>query len=134
MAPSPAALRVSGTSPGSWKGEPSRTCGWFRREQRHGTDELYEYGTSIRFPDPACGGWRSTWLGPIRRVVRVFLARPADGDVVLETRLEDGRPMQWRFSDITPTSFSWSNATEQNGEWIVTQRFTARRVPDTSLP
>lgn len=104
------------------------------REQRHGTDELYEYGTSIRFPDPSCGGWLSTWLGPMQRVVRVFLARPADGDVVLETRLEDGRRTQWRFSDITPTSFSWSNATEQNGEWIVTQRFTARRVPDTSLP
>jgi hypothetical protein len=103
------------------------------REQRHGTDELYEYGTSIRFPDPSCGGWRSTWLGPMQRVVRTFLARPADGDVVLETRLEDGRPMHWRFSDITPTSCSWSNATEQDGEWIVTQRFTARRVPDTSL-
>lgn len=97
------------------------------RAERHETGELYEYGTSIRFPDPSCGGWRSTWLGPMHRVVRTFV------DVLLETRLEDGRRMQWRFSDITPTSFSWSNATELDGEWIVTQRFTGRRMRGTSL-
>ena len=55
-----------------------------RRGQRHAGAEPYEYGTSLRFPDPSVGGWRSTWIGPVQRSVRTFVARREGGDVVLD--------------------------------------------------
>lgn len=99
-----------------------------RREQREAGAELYEYGTSLRFPDPAVGGWRSTWVGPMQRSVRTFVARRVGDDVVLETELDDGRVMRWTFSDIAERSFSWTNSTRgDDGTWDVTQRFAATR-------
>jgi hypothetical protein len=100
-----------------------------RRGQRHAGAEPYEYGTSLRFPDPSVGGWRSTWIGPVQRSVRTFVARREGGDVVLDTVLDDGRPMRWAFTDIAADSFTWSNATgAEDGGWMVTQRFSATRA------
>jgi hypothetical protein len=99
-----------------------------RRDQRRAGADLYEYGTSIRFPDPGLGGWRSTWLGPTQRSVRTFAARRIGDDVVLDGEHDDGTPLRWAFSDIAPDSFSWSNATGRpDGTWLVTQRFRATR-------
>ena len=65
----------------------------------------------------------------MRHTVRTFVARRVDEDVQLETRLDDGRRPRWTFTDIKPDSFRWTNATEADGHWLVTQRFTARRAP-----
>lgn len=99
-----------------------------RRGQREAVPDPYEYGTSLRFYDPVIDAWRSTWVGPTQRLVRTFVARRVGDDVVLDARLEDGRRLRWSFADITPDSFTWSNATEDGGTWSVTQRFTARRA------
>jgi hypothetical protein len=99
-----------------------------RRDQRRSNETLYEYGMSIRFPD-FHGGWSSTWIGPMRQLVHTFTASRVGDDVVLITHLDDGRRMRWAFTEITADSFLWSNATEADGTWIVTQRFEARRTP-----
>lgn len=99
-----------------------------RRGEREADPAPYEYGTSVRFPDPATGGWRSTWLGPTQQVVRTFVARREGDEVVLGGHDDAGRPLRWAFADVTHTSFTWSNATQVDGAWVVTQRFVARRV------
>src|SRR5690606_1309060 len=88
--------RVTRTEPGEWhfawvlEGRAVQDV-WIvpRRDRRGAGADLYEYGTSLRFPDPDLGGWRSTWLGPMHRVARVFTARREGDDVVLDTTLED---------------------------------------------
>lgn len=58
------------------------------------------HGTTIRFYDPALGGWGSTWIDPPNGVVRRFVARSA-ADIVLLS--EDETPaLRWTFTDITP--------------------------------
>jgi hypothetical protein len=99
-----------------------------RRGLREQVAEPYEYGTSLRFYDAGVDAWRSTWVGPTQRLVRTFVARRVGGEVVLDTRLDDGRRVRWAFADITADSFTWSNATEEGGRWSVTQRFVARRA------
>lgn len=99
-----------------------------RRDQQEGA-ELYEYGTSVRFYDPAIQAWRSTWMGPVRGVVITFLARPVDGEIVLEGREENGNRLRWIFSNITESTFSWRNELAiPGGSFSVQQTFEARRV------
>jgi hypothetical protein len=100
------------------------------RAERQSHSDLYEYGTSLRFFDPALSVWRSTWIGPGQRAVHVFVARKIGGEVVLETTLEGGQRMQWTFSDVTDTSFVWRNRRETEAGWVLTQDFQARRRID----
>jgi hypothetical protein len=98
------------------------------RPERVGHNDLYEYGTSLRFFDPALSAWRSTWIGPTRRAVHTFLARKVGPEVVLETTLEDGRRMRWVYSDVSATAFTWRNSRETERGWVLTQDFAARRA------
>lgn len=88
-----------------------------------------EHGASLRFPDPAVGGWRSTWVGPGKRVVRTFVARP-EGDEIVLSGAFDGGDLRWVFSDITPSAFRWRNEVSADGghTWRLQQRFRARRA------
>ncbi len=97
------------------------------RHERHGHQDPYEYGTSLRFFDSGLGAWRSTWIGPTRRAVHVFAARRIGDEVVLETELEGEGRMRWIFSDITDMSFTWRNHRETVTGWLLAQDFRARR-------
>lgn len=101
-----------------------------RRAERAGRGDLYEYGTSLRFYDAGAGGWRSTWVGPARGAVHLFLARRLDNEVMLETALDDGRRMRWAFSGVTGDGFTWRNSVEEaDGGWRLAQDFRATRSP-----
>ena len=64
-----------------------------------------EYGTTIRVYEPRAGTWNVTWNGPVQGVVRTFVARRSGDEIVQDGRDEDGRPLRWIFSEITPDSF-----------------------------
>ena len=88
-----------------------------------------EHGVTIRFYDELLGAWRSTWIGPFRRLVRPFVARGVDDRIVLEGSFEPGVTTRWVFSDITPNTFKWRNEESRDGHsWTLTQTFDARRV------
>ncbi|CAN5347804.1 MAG: hypothetical protein ACR2JP_11140 [Acidimicrobiia bacterium] len=97
---------------------------------RSATDQTpYEHGMSVRFYDESIEAWRSTWIGPVRRIVRPFTARPIGAEIVLEGRIEGGLETRWVFSDITPTSFLWRNEESIDGpSWRLNQTFVARRA------
>src|SRR5688572_5898716 len=75
----------------------------------------YEFGTSIRFYDRSIDAWRSTWIGPIQEVVKTFVARQINDQIVLDTEPEAPR-LRWVFSDMTPDSFVWRNWHHEAGE------------------
>lgn len=97
------------------------------RDERARSSDLYEYGTSLRFFDEKLGAWQSTWIGPMHRVVRSFLARGIDGKVVLETTEGETPRMRWSFDDIERDSFTWRNELWTGAQWRVQQTFAARR-------
>lgn len=99
-----------------------------RRPERAGRSDIYEYGTSLRFFDEALDAWRSTWIGPMHRVVRTFVARKIGDQVMLETTEGDVPRMRWSFADIQENSFSWRNELWTGGGWRAQQTFAARRM------
>ncbi len=91
-----------------------------------------EHGISIRFYDELLGAWRSTWIGPQRRLVRPFVARGVGDRIVLEGSFEPGVTTRWVFSDIAPNTFVWRNEESRDGHtWVLTQTFDARRADAT---
>ena len=99
-----------------------------RATQQEG--EPGEWGMSVRFPSAESGVLRSTWLGPGRRVVFPFLARPDNDTITLSARLEEGCETRWRFTDITSASFNWRNeeVPDDGSDTRLLQTFRARRV------
>jgi hypothetical protein len=91
------------------------------------THPPYEYGTSLRFYDPAADAWQSTWIGPMHRVVWTFAARQRGPDVVLETTPDIVPVLRWSFTDITANTFLWKNEIRDAGTWRTQQTFAAKR-------
>lgn len=89
-----------------------------RRTLRHagGAAPAGDYGATLRFYDPEMKAWRSTWIGPVRRVVMPFIARPVGDEIVLEGSFEPGVATRWIFSEVTPTTFRW-RAVESRDGW-----------------
>ncbi len=87
-------------------------------------------GTTVRFPDPAVGGWRCVWVSPRRTTMRLFVARAQDARIVLEGTTPDGRPERWIYSDVSADRFRW-HAEESHDEgrtWRTTEIILARRA------
>ncbi len=96
--------------------------------ERPARSDLYEYGTSVRFYDAALRAWRSTWIGPMHRVVRTFIAHKIEDRVVLETTEGESPRMRWSFADIAKDSFTWRNELWSDRAWRLQQKFAARRI------
>jgi hypothetical protein len=88
-----------------------------------------EYGTTIRFYDPRANDWKVTWNGPIAGARRTFVARGSGDEIVQEGETEDGHPMRWIFSAITPDSFHWRSLYSKDGErtWQLREEMDVRR-------
>jgi len=100
-----------------------------KRALREGGDIGGEWGTMIRFYDKAMDAWRCTWHGPGRGVVRTFLARPSNSQIVLEGVFEDEGPLRWIFSGITNDSFHWRSVVSSDNwktEQLIQEMFARR--------
>lgn len=93
-------------------------------------EERYEYGATLRFFDPTIQAWRSTWIGPVRHLVRPFIARQVGDEIVLEGSFAAGNLTRWIFSDITAKSFHWRNieSSDNGTTWTTVQEMTAQRA------
>ncbi len=94
------------------------------------TENSYEYGATLRFFDPNIQAWHSTWIGPMNQIVRPFIARQVEDEIILEGSFMSGNLTRWIFSQITPTSFHWRNvvSSDNGATWIIVQEMAARRV------
>jgi hypothetical protein len=86
------------------------------------------HGTTIRFYDPVIDAWRSTWIDPPNNRVRRFIGRPSGADIELISD-EEAPLLRWRFTDITPHSFTWTGerSTEDPPRWTHQLRMRASR-------
>jgi hypothetical protein len=87
-----------------------------------------EYGTTIRFYDPALDAWYVTWNGPLNHARRTLLARRSGNEIVLEGRTEEGLDLRWSFPEITEGSFRWRSVSSVDGEtWRLREEMHVRR-------
>lgn len=98
------------------------------RDKREGRSDLYEYGTSLRFFDSKIKAWQSTWIGPMHRMVRSFIARKIGKEVLLETTEGEVPRMRWSFTAIEANAFIWRNELWTGNGWRIQQTFDARRA------
>ena len=100
------------------------------RRSLRGQAEPYEYGATLRFYDPTIQAWRSTWIGPVRHLVRPFIARQVEDEIILEGSFSQGSHTRWIFSQITATSFHWRNieSCDDGATWTTVQEMAAQRT------
>jgi hypothetical protein len=86
-------------------------------------------GTTLRYRDPATGRWRVVWLGAVTGTFLCLTGEARDdGTLVITGTEDDGSALEWMFSDITETSFTWTGKRRHAGrDWFVEQLMTARR-------
>lgn len=94
-----------------------------------------EWGTTLRFYDPAIDAWRSTWIGPRKHVVMPFLARAIGDEIVLEGSFAEGSLTRWIFSAIEPESFHWRavESADAGETWKLVQEMDAVKRTAASL-
>lgn len=86
------------------------------------------HGSTIRFYDDQLGAWRSTWVEPVNGRVRRFVGRPVGDEIELRSD-EDEPALRWRFTAITPDSFTWLGEVAAGPDtWELEERMHATRV------
>ena len=65
-------------------------------------------GTSIRSYHPASGRWQVIWLGAVSGITVILHGGKQDEEILLEGPDPDGTLNQWKFTDITDSSFGWT--------------------------
>ena len=90
-----------------------------------------EYGSTLRAYDPSTDAWNVAWVGPINGILRTFLARQREDEIVMECTNQRDGVMRWVFDQITPTSFHWRSERADSGDcpWQLREemRVTRRR-------
>ena len=108
-----------------------------RRELRSTESSPGDYGATLRFYDPKIDAWRSTWVGPVKGYVLLFIARQVGDEIVLEGNHEGGVSRKWIFSEITSESFSWRSIESRDGGLSyekVQEMFARRRATKKENP
>ena len=86
-------------------------------------------GTSIRSYDPASRRWQVIWLGAVSGITVILHGGKRGDEILLEGPDPDGTLNQWKFTDITDSSFRWTGleSSDQGTTWHLRQRMTATR-------
>jgi hypothetical protein len=101
---------------------------WFTGPDRDGYPRR-DTGSTVRHYNPATESWHIVWFSPLGRAA-TLIGRPGpDGGIEQEGVQADGRPIRWRFTDLTESSFRWLGyISEDDGEtWRLEQEMLARR-------
>ena len=77
------------------------------REGRNTGQDSKAYDTAIRMYDPTVDAWRVTVVAPVYGAVVHLLAREHEGEIWLEGRFPDDKPIRWTFSEFSDDRVRW---------------------------
>lgn len=99
------------------------------RQGRNDGERLLMHGSTFRIYDPQNDLWHITWLDPVKQLRSVMTGRKIGDEIIQEYRADDGKRVQWLFTEITPDSFHWINrdSADDGGSWNVRGEFFLRR-------
>jgi hypothetical protein len=100
------------------------------RRHAHLSRENNMYGTTLRVWDASIAAWRVLYINPVTGQRDELIGRRIGKDIVQVGTHQDGTPIRWNFTAITPDSFRWTGeALETDGvTWCLEGEFHARRV------
>jgi len=98
-----------------------------RKEKIHNPQPNGEYGTTVRFYNPAKDTWNICYGG--YGFMDTLEAKQVERQIIVTNTDNSEGLNQWVFSDITPTSFHWQNrVTKDNGNtWYIYCELFARK-------
>ena len=103
-----------------------------QRSSRHAqlTAANNMYGTTLRVWDASISAWRVIYINPVTGQRDELIGRPVGNDIVQVGVHQDGTPIRWNFTAITPDSFRWTGeALESDGiTWRLEGEFIATRI------
>ncbi|ARQ03039.1 hypothetical protein [Pseudorhodoplanes sinuspersici] len=87
------------------------------------------FGTTLRVYDPGLDAWHILWSDPLKQYYTRQIGRAHGEDIVQEGRNDQGEPIRWRFTKITPDSFHWIGERKSGdvSDWQIQAEFFARR-------
>jgi hypothetical protein len=96
----------------------------------HLTAENNMYGTTLRVWDASISAWRVLYINPVTGQRDELIGRRIGKDIIQIGTHQDGTPIRWNFTAITPDAFRWTGeALEPDGvTWRLEGEFHARRV------
>jgi hypothetical protein len=65
------------------------------------------HGTTLRIYDRSIDAWHILWNDPLRQSYPRMIGRARGADIVQEGSGDDGAPIRWSFTRITPETFLW---------------------------
>jgi hypothetical protein len=88
------------------------------------------HGTTLRVYDPGRDAWHILWSDPLKQYYTRQLGRADGRDILQLGKLDDGTPIRWRFTEITPDSFRWLGevSPDDGATWRLQADFRARRA------
>lgn len=88
------------------------------------------YGTTLRVYDPGLDAWHILWNDPLKQLYTRQTGRAQSDDIVQIGAADNGVPLRWTFSEITPGSFRWrgERSPDQGATWHLQADFRARRT------
>jgi len=95
------------------------------RHARKESERLLMHGSTLRVYDPQNDLWHITWIDPVKQANNRMTGRKIGNEIVQEYRADDGKRVQWLFTDITPDSFHWINrdSADDGKNWIIRGEF-----------
>ena len=99
-----------------------------RKDRKQG-EPLLMHGSTFRIYDPKNDCWQITWLDPVKQRRDIMVGRASGEDIVQEYRADDGRRVQWTFTEITANSFHWTNrdSVDDGRNWTIRGEFFLKR-------
>jgi hypothetical protein len=81
-----------------------------QRSARHAqlTAENNMYGTTLRVWDASIAAWRAIYINPITGQRDELIGRRVGNEIIQIGTHQDGTPIRWNFTNITPDSFRWT--------------------------
>jgi hypothetical protein len=92
------------------------------------------YGTTLRIYDPSIDAWHILWSDPLKQLYRRQVGRARGNNIVQDGKDDNGAPVRWSFSEITPNSFRWrgERSPDDGATWQLQAEFVVRRVDTQS--
>jgi len=90
------------------------------------------HGSTLRVYEPQQDLWHITWTDPVKQVCNCMTGRKVGDEIVQQYRAEDGKRVQWMFTDITTHAFHWINrqSADEGENWNVSAEFFLKRRAD----
>ena len=88
------------------------------------------HGTTLRIYDPGLDAWHILWNDPLKQYYARQIGKADGAEIVQVGRNDTGDVIRWRFSDVSPDSFTWTaeRSADEGATWQLQRRFLARRT------